>query len=241
MKILFIVLLSIAPIAFWFWFYLRKRYIPSRWLLFSFISGMGLFVLLSGLENKIIPEIFPSFSSYFLKFRQTPAFNAPLSLFLFSFFLIAPLEEIPKFLILKKIISTGKQINQIADGLQLGLCLGLGFALGENILHLSLVGNYAGTNTVFFVFALRFFVSTVAQICYSGAMGYYLALGRFRKIQRKFLWGRALLVPIIIHGLFNLFIFSENPAYSVITISLLSFLLYKWQKERETFEIKIPG
>lgn len=233
------VLFAFLPTVFWFLFYFKKIFISWQLISFTALKGMLLCLTVYLIEEKIIFYFLPHFKHYLFQFGSFAFNEIPLSFFLFVFFIITPLEEIPKFFILKRTIFKSKQINQIVDGLQLGIVLGLGFAACENFLHFSRALSLAPLSKVMLVFFLRFFISTLAHTLYTAGMGYYLALARFHKLYRKFLLERAFVIPIVLHGVFNFFFLSGMGWLSVIILAGLSLVLYKWYQDRKTFEFKL--
>jgi len=231
---------SAIPVIFWFFFYFKKRFIPFQLISFTFLKGLAISIVAYYIEIQLISYFFPKFWGFFLKFTLPSSLKEFFFLCLFIFFVIATIEESLKFIILKDGISNYRQINQIIDGIQLGIILGLGFATGENIFKFYKIVSlpeYFSTATI--IFFLRFFISTLAHIIYSGVMGYYLVLGRFHKLYNKFLLKKAIFLPIIIHGIFNLFLLVGIPYVSVTVLLILTFIFYKWYRDRRIFEIRL--
>jgi len=236
-NIFFLIFFSLLPIVFWFLFYLNKRFVPSRLIFIAFLEGLLLFAAVYFLEEKVISYFFPNLWNYFLKFGQFSLLEIPFYLFIFIFLIVAPLEEIPKFFVLKRTISKSGNVNQIIDGIQLGIIFGIGFASGENFLKFSHALEILSDSSFGFVLLLRLFVSTLAHIVYSGVMGYYLCLARFHKLYRRFMIERAIIFPILLHGVFNFFLLAETAYISIIMLAGLTIIFYKWYNDRRLFEI----
>jgi RsiW-degrading membrane proteinase PrsW (M82 family) len=238
-NLILLLLFSLAPVVFWSLFYLEKKFVPLKLIAIVSLSGILLLVAVYLFESKVVSYFFPNLWDYLLNFGQFSFLEIPFYLFLLVFFVIAPLEEIPKFFILKRIISKSKDINQVIDGIQLGIIFGLAFASGENFLKFSLAAAKLDSFSFGSVFFLRLLVSTLAQIIYSGVMGYYLCLGRFHKLYRRFMIERAIVFPLLLHGIFNFFLLAETAYLSVLMLAVLTIVFYKWYNDRKLFEIFI--
>lgn len=230
-----LLLLSLLPLLLWFLLYFKKRFIPFRTIPWTFLQGFLFCVLLYFAETMVVFRLWPELETYLFYTTSPPLWKS----IILTYFIIAPLEEIPKFFILKRKIFHAKSVNQIIDGLQIGIVFGLGFAACENFLQLSALLSLKNFSLLKNVFIARFLISTLAHIIYSGVMGYYLALARFHKLYRVFLLPRALLAPLLLHSAYNFFIVFQLPWVSIAFLIVISLLVYKWYKTRKNFELQV--
>lgn len=237
-KILLTIILSALPVIFWLWFYFKRIFVKRKTLLTTALKGFAVFWLVL-VVVKFVSLIFPNFQNRFLIFTFPTSGKELFLLYVFTFLIIAPLEEIIKFFVLKRTIFRTKEINQIIDGLQLGIVFGLGFAAAENVYKFAHLLVSAELNNLTTIFLLRFSISTLALVSYSGLMGYYLGLALFHKFYRPFLLQKALILPLFLHGLFNFLILIGAPILSVLLVAALSWLIFRWYHERRLFEIKL--
>ncbi|MBU2263180.1 PrsW family intramembrane metalloprotease, partial [Patescibacteria group bacterium] len=117
------VLLSVI----FFFIFSPKKTTPKYILFFSLL--LGIFAGISAFLIEWLALNLFNFNFYSLKFGFSPEHWTDLiGPILFAFLFAALIEESIKFFILKKIINVSS-VNQIIDGLKIGLIAGLGFAL----------------------------------------------------------------------------------------------------------------
>jgi RsiW-degrading membrane proteinase PrsW (M82 family) len=202
-----LLLIAIAPsIALLLFIYQKDRYDrePLGLLFKLFIYGA-----ISTVPIYLIEKFM-----YNIGFRE-PAFQA---------FIVAGLtEELFKFLIVFFIAFNSKSYNEKLDGIIYSVFVSLGFATIENILyilnrHISYV--YIGISRA--IFALP------AHMLFAITMGYYLSIAKF---SRRFLsciyyLGKALVIPIILHGIYDYILIERVYGFLIIFIA---FVLYLWK------------
>ncbi len=140
--------------------------------------------------------------------------------FMLAFFCIALIEEGYKFLFSYLIGYKNKNFNHIYDGIVYCVFLSLGFATLENILY---VVEYGKSTAI-----IRAVTSVPAHVFYGVSMGYYMGiakyfeikLNRYKTLKNKIF---SLLFPIIIHGIFDFLLLTENEI--MITIFFIFVLL----------------
>ena len=104
-------------------------------------------------------------------------------------------EECFKFLVLYAYAARHREFNEPMDGVIYGVAASLGFATLENVLYVSSHGVGVGVMRAF---------SAVPGHAFMGAvMGYYVGRARFASGPRGSLFGLALLVPILLHGMYD--------------------------------------
>jgi len=148
-----------------------------------------------------------------------------LGAFYNAFVVAAFTEEVFKFLVLYLIIWKRKEFNQYYDGIVYAVFVSLGFACVENIMYVLQSG--------FTVALMRAVLSVPGHGFFGVAMGYFFALARFNPQKRtKLLW-LSLLVPILIHGLYDFFLFFvegiSNPTIVVVIyVCFVALVIFMW-------------
>jgi protease PrsW len=134
------------------------------------------------------------------------------NLLLYSIIGIALVEEGLKYLILIFYNYPMDDFNEPYDGIIYSVMLTMGFALVENIMYV--VGD-GGDSSV----ALTRMVLTIPMHATCGVvMGYFLGKAKMEidnKNQKLIL---AILLPTLIHGLYNYFLFIELPGLSILIV-----------------------
>ncbi len=150
-----------------------------------------------------------------------------------SFLVVALSEESAKFLMVRYYAYPRPFFNEPFDGIIYGVMVAMGFASIENIGY---VTEY-GLSTAF----SRMFLSVPAHGCFGVLMGYYVGLAKFSgKGRAGWLMARGLVLSIVFHGLYDLFLFvqqdsgitSHIPAAYLFGSALLSYAVairLSWQ------------
>jgi len=235
--ILLCVIFSILPALFWFWFLIfsKKEIRTVSLKSLAEVFGGGFFLAtVAMLIEKNLAKIIPL--DYLSNIRE-PFFiinpRALIFIFILTFILIAPLEELLKYFFLKKEIYRKKEIDLVIEGVQLGIVLSLGFATLENGFYFYQAASYEILGGLF---VLRFFLSTLAHVLYGGMLGYYLTLSKFHKLYSNFFLRRGLITVIVLHGFFNFFLLTQAFYYAVGMVILVFVFLIKWIIDRRDFE-----
>lgn len=240
-------LLSLLPVTILFWsYYLRARTpsVPGRTITRFFAVGM-LVVVPSILLERLVFLSTQQFSpvAASVLFAESFALDSVLGLVLavgVSFGVVALAEEGMRFLLLRFLFRRSAELDQVVDGLQVGVASGIGFAFVENTLYFLRLLERLDFDTLAVVFFLRFLISTFGHIAFGGIMGYQLALAAAEPLERRARLSRAFLIPWIVHGLFDLFLSVQLSAYAVILLLLpLLYLwsLYRYPKLHERFRL----
>lgn len=133
------------------------------------------------------------------------------NLLLYSIIGIALVEEGLKYLVLIFYNYPKDDFNEPYDGIIYSVMLTMGFALVENIMYV--VGD--GESAV----ALTRMILTIPMHATCGVvMGYFLGKAKMEidnKNQKLIL---AILLPTLIHGLYNYFLFIELPGLSILIV-----------------------
>jgi RsiW-degrading membrane proteinase PrsW (M82 family) len=127
-------------------------------------------------------------------------------------------EEIAKFVMLWLLLRKNKYFDEHMDGIVYAAYVSLGFAALENILYLFDADDFLQVGLMRAIFAVP------GHFCYGVLMGYYYSLVRFSPELRERSKKLVLLVPILLHGIYDALLFSL-PAVPVI-VSVAFFLLF---------------
>ena len=145
-------------------------------------------------------------------------FSGKISNALYDGFVVAAFtEELFKYLAFMVIIWRNRNFNELFDGIVYAAFISLGFATIENILYV--FGTGSGTGLI------RAFTAVPAHALFGITMGFYLGLAKFNPDKTsKYLWF-AVLVPIILHGIYDFFLMSEDP---ILLLLFLPFVVFLW-------------
>ena len=241
-------LLSLLPAGLFLWlWYLRRhdRPVPVKAVIYGLAAGAGIVLPAFALESRaralweyLSPATAHNFDGALLPLEQ------PLDIILpaiGTFLIVALVEEGLRFGVLYLWFRRSRAVDQIFDGLVIGLAAGLGFATLENTIYfLSLIqqGNF---DTLIFVFFLRFIISTLAHISFGGIMGALIAKGIFSIYRPQRYLLQAFLIPWVVHGLFDLLLSINLSIYAVVLLVPPLWVLIYWTTRREFFVINRQG
>ncbi len=134
-------------------------------------------------------------------------------------------EELAKFLLLYALIWNNRNFDEMFDGIVYASIVGLGFAALENILY---VANY-GTG----VLLSRGLLSVPGHFFFGVAMGYFFAYAKFDEHNRGRYLTLTLLVPILLHGVYDgLLMWAENLNSALsfgLTLLFYWFVIKMWK------------
>ena len=137
-----------------------------------------------------------------------------------AFVIAAFSEELFKYLVLVLYCLKLPDFDEPIDGIVYGVTVSLGFATFENILYVM--------NGGFSVAVMRAFTSVPAHALMGTVMGYFIAMTLLDHGQKIKNFSLALIVPILIHGLYDfpLMYISEAKLREVETHTGSMFLLW---------------
>jgi|GEM_PF-195145 len=148
-----------------------------------------------------------------------PVFNIPiLGKLLFTFIVIAPVEELAKLGVVMLFIWKSKNFNEENDGIVYVGTSALGFAVFENIFYVLKGGIAIG---------LARAVTSVPLHCFTGIiMGYFVGLAKFSgsKDSMKKLIQKGFFIAYIIHAVYDGVIFTV-PVLAIFAIPVIIVLL----------------
>ncbi|MDI6603069.1 MAG: PrsW family intramembrane metalloprotease [Patescibacteria group bacterium] len=221
----FYIFLGLVPSIIWLLFYLRKDVHPESNPMVIKIFFYGMLVAL--------PAIFLEMGI----FKVLTKLNLPLIYLaiLNTFLGGALIEEVMKFLVVKKEVLYSAEFDEPIDAMLYMIIAALGFAASENILILLGLGPELFLLQALITFILRFWGATFLHALCSGLVGYFLALSLFETRKRLKLISLGLLISIVLHGLYNFSIMEIEGSLKlliplIILICLAIFLTFSFKR-----------
>ncbi|MCB0587900.1 MAG: PrsW family intramembrane metalloprotease [Phaeodactylibacter sp.] len=154
-----------------------------------------------------------------------------------SFIVVALTEELAKYLALMAYPYSRPFFNEPMDGIVYAVMIAMGFATLENVLY---AGQFGFQTTL-----LRAFTAVPAHACFAIIMGYFIGPSKFAfsRTAKRQLIALGLIVPVMVHGVYDFFILQEY--YQELMILALLILgasifiatrLIKEQQENSPFK-----
>ena len=231
---------GVLPSFLWLCFYLKKDKNPEPNLLLLKVFLYG------GLMT--IPAVFVQ--KFVLGQIQTSWFSSPLSFLIIVLFLMAFIEEIFKFLVVKNKILKNPEFNEPIDAMIYMITASLGFAAAENFMVLIFSANqgladsgfYLMTNeiiwnSIFQISLVRFIGATFLHALCGAIIGFFIGLSFFRKEKERLILP-AIGLATILHALYNFSIIKIDEGWSVVIpfsllIALYLFVSFCFQKLKQ--------
>jgi RsiW-degrading membrane proteinase PrsW (M82 family) len=233
-------LLALIPAGLFLWLgYLRRtdRPVPSHLIAQSFLAGLIIVLPAYWLEKSASnvwyiasPATAHNFHSATLPLQHwydvlLPAFGA--------FVIVAIVEEGLRYAFLRIWLHKQRAVDQVFDGLIIGLAVGLGFATLENAWYFIDLLQRENFDTLVVVFFLRFLISTLLHASLGGIMGVMMTQGMFSLYWSHRYYRRAFLVPWFTHGTFDLLLAIDLSVYAVLLLlpPLLVMTTWLWRRD----------
>lgn len=178
---------ALVPALAWLAWFLRKdRYEPEPrgLVLRAFVYGMAIVPAALVLERQLDALLAP-----FARASALPRW-AHLAL------LVAPLEELLKFAVVRLRFYPDPEFNEPVDGIVYATTVAIGFATLENALYM----RWAGAGTLVY----RSLAATMLHLGCSGLVGY--ALGRRKFSTHRPIVGRAVAGAVLLHAGFDVMV-----------------------------------
>ena len=199
-----LILLSLAPVfIIGGYIYYRDKYDkePMRFIWKALLAGALI----------VIPVIFvEQFLSIFL-----PFFPGILNAAYHGFVVAAFTEESFKFLALFLLFWRTNIFNEKFDGIVYATFISLGFAGVENVMYVLQYGASTGFT--------RALTAVPAHAVFGVTMGFYAGQARFYDKKRKELLRKAILVPLLLHGIYD---FILMTGYNWLLVFWLAFVVF---------------
>jgi protease PrsW len=218
MSFLDISIAIIPVIAILLFIYFRDKFEkePLGLLILTVLAGA-----LAAVPVIILNGYLEKFSLFLLAKRGSAFFDA--------FYSAALIEEFCKWSFFMLLIWWNKNFNERFDGIVYAAFVSLGFAGLENLMYVSTHGSGVGI--------LRAFTAVPAHAIFGVFMGYYLGLAKFANSgKRAYFLIMSLLIPILIHGLYNYILMHGSPVLLIAFFPFLIFYFYPCLEKNE--EIK---
>jgi len=231
---------GVLPSFLWLSFYLKKDHNPEpKLLLFKIFLYGGLIT---------IPTIF--IQKFTLNQIPISIFSSTLGFLIISLLLMAFIEEMAKFLVVKNKILKDPEFNEPIDAMIYMITAALGFAAAENFLVLIFSANqglienrfYIITEeiiwgSVFQISLVRFVGATFLHALCGAIIGFFIGLSFFKKRKNKLIVP-AILLTTILHALYNFSIIKIKEGWSTFVpfsflIALYLFVSFCFKKLRQ--------
>ena len=135
-----------------------------------------------------------------------------------AFIVAGFVEEFFKFTALYLLIWRNREFNERFDGIVYAVFISLGFALVENIMYVYSYGVNVGYT--------RAFTAVPAHALFGVTMGYFFAMAKFSSKDNSLHFAKALLYPVLLHGIYDFILMSQHPYLLFIFIP---FIFYLWR------------
>lgn len=203
---------ALAPIgALLFIFYKIDRYNkePVKLLAQLFIFGALMAIPVIAVEG-------------FLGYLNVFAFTSSDLQHVYTAFVVAAFtEELFKWLVLRQFAYRHKAYDEYLDGIIYAVFVSLGFAAFENI-------GYVFSNNDMNVALMRALTALPGHMLFGVAMGYNFSIMKFAKTKATFNRAQrhSLIVPILIHGIYDYILMSQ---YQWLLVLFIPYLIWMWQ------------
>jgi len=209
MNLLYIALAPVIVIVVYIYYRDKYEKEPKKLLFKAFFFGMIITIPLIFLEQ-FLTNTFNSASKI-----TTVFYNA--------FFVAALMEEVFKYFVFYILIWKNKNFNEFFDGIIYAVYISLGFATVENIMY---VYSYGGGTGV-----LRAFTAVPGHAIFGILMGYYFGLAKFSTTATKKFLIIAIVIPVIIHGIYDFLLMSRNEWLMLLFVPFVIFMwIYGFKK-----------
>lgn len=200
-----LLLFSLAPVfIILIYVYFRDKYEkePLGMLVKALLSGAAIVIPVLFMERYLV-AVMPEMGQI-----GSAAWNA--------FVVAAFSEELWKFLAVILLVWKSRHFNEKFDGIVYAVFVSLGFAAVENVLYVM----DGGMNTA----VSRALTAVPAHAIFGVSMGYYLGIAKMYRQQRRLYLALSLLVPIMLHGIYDFILMVEIPLLLLLFIPYVIFL-----------------
>jgi protease PrsW len=229
---LLLVVAIVPPLALSAYFYLGDRYEPEPLghVAIAFLYGLLLVVPALWLERVALRAVsaeWLALSGIWGRLYEDVAVSAGV-------------EEGVKWSLFVLTIARWRELDEPYDGLFYGATLALGFAAGENVHYVLGQGTWE-------VALLRGVFAVPAHALFGASMGYFVGRVKFG-VDRRGLWAASsLLLPLALHGAYDLLCSHLGPpwvwvAFGLLSLGMWGFVLWaiRWALVRSPFKPTDP-
>ncbi len=236
MPYLLYIFFGLAPSVIWLLFFLRKDSHPeSNWMIIRiFIYGMLITIPVAFIEMGLQEQM-----------SKIPFLSPILLEITYFFFGVAFIEELFKYLVVKKKVLGHHEFDEPVDTMLYMIIAALGFAALENLLVLlPLLRPFMIFQTLH-MSLIRFLGATFLHALCSGLLGYYMALSFFEPHKRNKLLLKGFFIASGLHCLYNLSIINiDMGIIFFVPVSIIIFLAFfvtaKFKKVKKLKSICLP-
>lgn len=125
-------------------------------------------------------------------------------------------EELFKYAALFILIWRSKEFNEKFDGIVYATYVSLGFAAVENVLYVLQGGLTTGI--------MRAVTAVPAHAIFGITMGFYFGLAKFYEKERTSLQLKALVYPIVLHGIYDFILFTGIKWLMIVFVGFVIYL-----------------
>jgi RsiW-degrading membrane proteinase PrsW (M82 family) len=219
------------PSFIWLLFFLKKDSHPEsnlmviRIFFWGMIAALPAALIEMGLFEKIV--LFP--------------LPIPLLQIIYIFLGIALIEEVAKYLVVRKKVMRNQEMDEPVDLMLYMIISALGFAALENLIVLLPIANpFLLTETIVLSF-FRFTGATFLHALCSGMIGYFMAISiPERKNRRAKILIFGIMSAILLHGLYDFSIMKleGNLKFTIPVIILLGLVIFVSRGFRKVKKLK---
>lgn len=178
---------------------------PSKLLLKLFLGGF-LSVIITLVLSLMLEIFVPIFRLDIEKLNL-------IELVFYAFINVALVEEFAKWIITYNFSYNDNNLDEVYDMIVYSVFVALGFAFVENVLYVFEGGIGTGI--------LRALLAVPGHACDGAIMGYYLGLAKLSEINKNNKLKKknmlfSILIPTIMHGIYDYCLFTENFLFSII-------------------------
>jgi RsiW-degrading membrane proteinase PrsW (M82 family) len=206
-----LLILAVAPGFFILWYvYNKDKYErePKGLIVATFFIGVAVAVPAALIEY------------LFERGTGIPMTGNILGAFIGSFFIVAPVEEVAKYLAVRVKAYNSPSFNEVMDGIVYCVAAALGFATIENVFYVFEYGAATGIVRALFSVPLH-------ALC-GAIIGYYLGMKKVHKEEKKYFVAAGIIIAILFHGAYDFVLFSETfLGILIVPIMIWLFLIYK--------------
>jgi len=204
-------LIPVVGLLIFIYFNDKKEKEPFGLLVALFFAGVGSIVsavILELIGAAILGVVFPT--------------ESVIKGVLDAMLIVAPAEELGKFLVLRLITWKNKNFNYSYDAIVYAVFVSLGFAALENITYV--FGSGIGTAL------MRMFTAVPGHACFAVFMGFFYSKAKYASLTNKKgactgFTALAMIVPIIVHGIYDAILMGGGASDEVI-LTGISFLVW---------------
>lgn len=234
--IVFYGIVVVLPVLFWIWFFRRQDKIdPEPKPLLTKLFRLGFLAMFFAFLIEVVIDGALGIDNITERYGVDglPILDGAFVLILLSFFLAGPIEELMKYLILKRLIFKNSHFNQVADGIIYGVTLALGFSFIENTGYFIDLYYSLPETDFMIVTVVRGVSTTLLHVAVTGLTGLYVGWDRFSKDKRRnlSLWG--VFLASLFHGMYNIIIFFPMGIWINLAFVLLILLFLVWELHRK--------